>query len=1179
MKKKLLSIFLSLSLIFSSIASMSVSFAEENSSTEKVIQQDGIEVRMDMKAGSSLYMKKYHWLKNPNPSWKEYFEDEYTNSSAELKNYNKNQLMKIVIEVPKKEGLVINNINHEQNDSVPDSIKQNFPEYFGWQENDKGNNQYNFYFRDSEDKDYKFTIEYTYNGKTSTMDISYPVKDLLDMDMNFRAEIMSVMFNAPMGYSTKDKYLTKNILGDESKWPKKMLIQKESGGFKYNAHEIKTLNGIQYLGNNIKQLLLGWEAKTSDDEKNGKMGFTNLKEKDLEIISLAEKDYENLDQFRITELNMKKPTIPENSYSPEILAKCVEKMPNLQVFYCEGSGFNNFKVFEGLEGNKLDDIWCANNGVTSVDGIQNHIDLNHIGIHNTTYGKGAGLPQNGVFDLSPFEKCDLGRKCLAMLQEIDLRKVMENKGFKDYKVLAVKENDKVKIELPMPIDIDSTLTDVTNNEVIAKYGNETIKCIANENNGKKYIEIDNTAFGGKVVEDIENIEFNFNFNNDSGVDKRTKGLFNGVVNFKASFNPTAKKEYRATYDFKSITEDKGLPESVIKLLPVDNTEYNEGDTITAIKPNYEEVEDGNGKWIFKDYDSESKVASKDNADENNNIKFVGKWEYVENEAKKYKVSYEFINATNEDNITGVELDKLTLPNEITKLLPNNTENNKEYSVGEEVDALKAAELKDKSIVVKYQNKDKEIDTYLEWKFDGYYVEDTKSDKLTIKKDGENKFVGKWICKDVDLEEYKFESDSSKELPYEISKLEPERSGHLDIATDDKVEPEYNGKKEIKVSDGTWNLVEWKFEYKDKEYDCPEKPIKVHDDVKFIGVWHFTPNSTGGGGTITPTPNPNPTPDKEDPDRVEGDDRIETSIEASEILYPNGTNAVVLANAERFSDVLTANPFAVQEKASALLTYKDKLPEKTLKEIERLGAKKIYVSGGYEAVSKKVVDSLAAKGYEIYRFDGLDRYDTARKIAIKIREKGNKEVVELASGENYPDALCMTSMAVKDNAPILLTKKDSIPKYTKQALAEWDIESVKIGGLDEAISKDVQNQIDKGFEITKGNKADSNVYDGAKKVSRFGGKDRYETSTIIAANSYPESRLGVYATGEDFPDALIAGNYAGRKEAPVLLVKRDTLPEVVEKYTTDSKIEKATVIGGVNAVSDKVFNLIKAAINK
>lgn len=564
------------------------------------------------------------------------------------------------------------------------------------------------------------------------------------------------------------------------------------------------------------------------------------------------------------------------------------------------------------------------------------------------------------------------------------------------------------------------------------------------------------------------------------------------------------------------------------------------------------------------------------------ITVYAKWE---KEAKKYKVSYEFVNATNEDKITGVELDKLTLPPEVTKLLPKDTENNKEYSVGEEVDALKAAELKDKSIVVKYQNKDKEIDTYLEWKFDGYYVEDTKSDKLTIKKDGENKFVGKWICKDVDLEKYKFESDSSKKLLDEILKLVPKTSGHLDIATDDEVELEYNDKKEIKVSDGTWNLVEWKVEYKDKEYDCPENPIEVHDDVEFIGVWHFTPNSTGGGGTgggtVTPTPNPNPTPnpDPEEPDRIEGNDRIETSVETSKDLYPNGTNAVVLANAERYTDVLTADPFAIQEKASALLTYKYELPEKTLKEIERLGAKKIYISGGYDAVSKKVVDELAAKGYEIFRFDGVDRYDTARKIAIKIREKGNTNAAELASGEDFPDALCMTPLAVKDHAPILLTKKDSIPKYTKQALAEWDIENIKIGGLDEAVSPEVEKQLKSGFEIEKNNKKDSNVYDGAKAVKRIGGEDRYETSAKLAKESYPESKLGVYATGEDFPDALIAGNYAGTKEAPVLLVKGDSLPEPIEKYTKESKIKKATIIGGVNAVSDKVFNLIKAIINR
>ena len=349
----------------------------------------------------------------------------------------------------------------------------------------------------------------------------------------------------------------------------------------------------------------------------------------------------------------------------------------------------------------------------------------------------------------------------------------------------------------------------------------------------------------------------------------------------------------------------------------------------------------------------------------------------------------------------------------------------------------------------------------------------------------------------------------------------------------------------------------------------EKTIKVTVKVK----------NTGGGGTVIPPTKPEQKPDLEDPDRIEGNDRIETSVETSKDLYPNGTNAVVLANAERYTDVLTADPFAIQEKASALLTYKYEIPEKTLKEIERLGAKKIYISGGYDAVSKKVVDELAAKGYEIFRFDGVDRYDTARKIAIKIREKGNTNAAELASGEDFPDALCMTPLAVKDHAPILLTKKDSIPKYTKQALAEWDIENIKIGGLDQAVSTEVEKQLKSGFEIEKNNKKDSNVYDGAKAVKRIGGEDRYETSAKLAKESYPESKLGVYATGEDFPDALIAGNYAGTKEASVLLVKCDSLPEPIEKYTKESKIKKATIIGGVNAVSDKVFNLIKAIINR
>lgn len=496
-----------------------------------------------------------------------------------------------------------------------------------------------------------------------------------------------------------------------------------------------------------------------------------------------------------------------------------------------------------------------------------------------------------------------------------------------------------------------------------------------------------------------------------------------------------------------------------------------------------------------------------------------------------KSKLENVNTENPISITSVDEDIEDEKTEGTKLV--------EYSeaAGGEAEALKAT-LGRYFIPSKYMNPDLKIGQSQKTKNVLTYVKELPTNNLPVI------------------------NASDKEI-YVGDNFDPLKDVTATDAEDGKITLTQNNIKENTVDISKPGEYKVTYSVTDSVGATTEKTIKVTVKAKSTGG--------GGGGTIVTPPT--------DPDRIEGNDRIETSVETSEDLYPNGTNAIVLANAERYTDVLTADPFAIQEKASALLTYQYEIPEKTLKEIERLGAKKIYISGGYDAVSKKVVDELAAKGYEIFRFDGVDRYDTARKIAIKIREKGNTNAAELASGEDFPDALCMTPLAVKDHAPILLTKKDSIPKYTKQALAEWDIENIKIGGLDEAVSKEVEKQIDKGFSIDKNKKDDSNVYDGAKSINRFGGKDRYETSTIIAANSCPMSRLGVYATGENFPDALIAGNYAGRKNAPVLLVKRDTLPKVVRDYTAKSEIRKVTVIGGVNAVSDKVFDLIKAAINK
>ena len=1171
MKKKLLSIIMSLAMIFTIIPNTTV-FAEEkvkdHPNSVDLINQDGLEGSITLKSGSGFVT--YNPTNNPYSDEREcaeYFEgmnkEEGDKARLFKDEYDGWQIMKIQIKISKKSGLEVKEIIPDNyKEVVPTRIKESYTEYFELQEDDT-EYVYNYYMKGN--GTYSFTIRYSLDGVEKESKVSYKTKEnLLNIpDINMMTALY-VGVGDPMAWSDDEDYVTEEFLRKEE-----FIFQSPNqGDLKKILPKIEYIEGIQYCD----KLLSVDLAQGMSSSKLSALNKDNVMFGGMEPLTIGY--YENLQEFCISEKGGgREPNIPKESYTPGIIAECVSKMPNLLEFQCNGSGFKDFTVFKNSNG-KLNLLGSRYNDIKSLKGIENCKDLASIYLGRNSISSIKELSElnenaielldiqlNKIKDLRPIDKT-LSKKAVggssftAAKQTIIEKDVIISEDAKDY----------IKIELPMPIDIDGSLTETQ--KVLAKYNDITKEYPIIEENGKKYIKLNKIDFDGNIESELENISFKFEFNNANGKDSRTKNWFNGTVTFNATFNPQVSNKYGVEYEFISGTPGKDLQGRLNDLLPEDLKLYKEGDTIKAIQPEKTVVKVRDGEWTFDGYDRDEKIANKNNADENINVKFIGTWNFHKREEEKEKgtVVYKFENRS--DKYTDSDVDKNVIEVEKLKIperfvLPVD---NTEYDIDREINPKNPTDKNNNKIEVGKEIvvKDEELNTYIGWTFEGY-----EPKKLSIKP-GVNEFIGIWKAKDIEIVDYEFKSDSDKKLPPELDELvKPEK--HYD--GEEHIKPKDLKDTDIEVSDGVWRFIAW-----DKK-----EITEIHHDEHFIGVWHFEPKSTGGGtgggGTITPTPNPNPTPDKEDPDRVEGDDRIETSIEASEILYPNGTNAVVLANAERFSDVLTANPFAVQEKASALLTYKDKLPEKTLKEIERLGAKKIYVSGGYEAVSKKVVDSLATKGYEIYRFDGLDRYDTARKIAIKIREKGNKEVVELASGENYPDALCMTSMAVKDNAPILLTKKDSIPKYTKQALAEWDIESVKIGGLDEAISKDIQNQIDKGFEITKGNKADSNVYDGAKKVSRFGGKDRYETSTIIAANSYPESKLGVYATGEDFPDALIAGNYAGRKEAPVLLVKRDTLPEVVEKYTTDSKIEKATVIGGVNAVSDKVFNLIKAAINK
>src|SRR3712207_9342334 len=66
------------------------------------------------------------------------------------------------------------------------------------------------------------------------------------------------------------------------------------------------------------------------------------------------------------------------------------------------------------------------------------------------------------------------------------------------------------------------------------------------------------------------------------------------------------------------------------------------------------------------------------------------------------------------------------------------------------------------------------------------------------------------------------------------------------------------------------------------------------------------------------------------------------------------------------------------------------------------------------------------------------------------------------------------------------------------------------------------------------------------IERFSGSDRYETSAKIAAKTMSESDKAFLASGEVFADALVVGSIAATKDAPIVLTKKNQLPNSVKR---------------------------------
>ncbi|QYH34758.1 cell wall-binding repeat-containing protein [Salinibacterium sp. M195] len=205
-----------------------------------------------------------------------------------------------------------------------------------------------------------------------------------------------------------------------------------------------------------------------------------------------------------------------------------------------------------------------------------------------------------------------------------------------------------------------------------------------------------------------------------------------------------------------------------------------------------------------------------------------------------------------------------------------------------------------------------------------------------------------------------------------------------------------------------------------------------------------------------------------------------------------------------------------------------------------------------AETAKVINSQIV----VSRLAGNNRYETAAKIA---QEWHTASIVYIATGRGFADALSAGPAATFNDAPLLLTEPSSLTSATKAELLRLKPSQIVIVGGPGAVSEGVKAAIQAlSFHPT---------------VKRIGGIDRYETSRMLAAATFPAGTVtsAYLADGRNFPDALTASPAAAGFSGPVVLIRgnANTADAATLALLNTLGVNSVKVAGGSGVVSNGI----------
>ncbi|MGG7162254.1 cell wall-binding repeat-containing protein [Clostridium ihumii] len=197
------------------------------------------------------------------------------------------------------------------------------------------------------------------------------------------------------------------------------------------------------------------------------------------------------------------------------------------------------------------------------------------------------------------------------------------------------------------------------------------------------------------------------------------------------------------------------------------------------------------------------------------------------------------------------------------------------------------------------------------------------------------------------------------------------------------------------------------------------------------------------------------------ERIYGQTRYETALKINKKL--GKSDALFITNGQSYADALSVSPIAAQKGIPILYTKNNEIPKEVNEYIKGNKISNVYVIGGDGVINDSVLKNIPNSE----RIFGKDRYETNREVLKKFSNDLKYENIYFVTGNDFPDALSISTLAADKKAPVILTNKNinsDVEKIINSNITSLS-KFIAIGGP-EVVPQNILDKFKMNFEIIK-----------------------------------------------------------------------------------------------------------------